>query len=84
MMGSWQIINSLFYLICAVYLFKDISCFYSIWRLSSIACFSVIKIFVAFLGLSVAVCRQSQTQNRTEHNFIAILHLRPHVGGMRE
>ena len=26
MMGSWQIINSLFYLICAVYLFEDISC----------------------------------------------------------
>ena len=25
-MESWQIINSLFYLICAVYLFKDISC----------------------------------------------------------
>ena len=25
MVESWQIINSLFYLICAVYLFKDIS-----------------------------------------------------------
>ena len=25
-MESWHIINSLFYLICALYLFKDISC----------------------------------------------------------
>ena len=31
MMESCQIINSLFYLICAVYLFKDISCY--IWSL---------------------------------------------------
>ena len=27
MMENWQLINSLIYLICVVYVFKDISCF---------------------------------------------------------
>ena len=36
MMESWQIINSLFYLICAVYLFKDISCLYCFFGVISL------------------------------------------------